>query len=259
MTHTFYKYQGTGNDFILFDNRSLFFDKNDAKVIARLCDRKFGIGADGLMLIEADPSADFKMIYFNADGKEGSLCGNGSRCAVAFAHHLGLIADTTEFLAVDGLHRATYFEGQVSLKMNPVFQIKNMENAVFLDTGSPHHVCWVEQVGEVDVVGLGRQIRFAAPYGDLGVNVNFVETLDDSHFAVRTYERGVEDETLSCGTGVTAVALAAYHLHKTTQNSITIHTRGGDLKVHFESMENGFDEIYLEGPAEMVFKGSILL
>ncbi len=256
MTIPFYKYQGTGNDFIMIDNRQPVFYKNNAKFVAALCDRRFGIGADGLILLENDDLSDFKMVYFNADGKEGSMCGNGGRCTVAFAKHLAIISDTAKFTAVDGIHEATIGTDGVSLQMQKVSEIKEKPECLFLDTGSPHHVQMVKGLADFEVFTEGKKLRYGM-YGKCGCNINFVAQLDDSTFAVRTYERGVEDETLSCGTGVTAVALAMHKTGRTTANEVTIKTQGGDLKVEFEQEGSGYKNIHLIGPAEQVFKGEI--
>ncbi len=256
MTIPFYKYQGTGNDFIMIDNRQSVFFKNNAKLVASLCDRRFGIGADGLILLENDDLSDFKMVYFNADGDEGSMCGNGGRCTVAFAKHLSIISDTAKFTAVDGIHEATIDKNQVSLQMQEVSQIKEKPECLFLDTGSPHHVQLVKDLANFQVFTEGKKLRYGL-YGKSGSNINFVEQIDDSIFAVRTYERGVEDETLSCGTGVTAVALAMHKTGRTTANEVTVKTQGGDLKVEFEQDRNSYKNIILIGSAEQVFKGEI--
>lgn len=253
---SFYKYQGTGNDFILFDNRSLSFPKNDTKLIARLCDRKFGIGADGLMLLEDDDSSDFRMIYFNANGREGSMCGNGGRCIVDFAHYLGIIEEKTTFMAVDGLHTAHWQEGSVELHMQDVAEIREKPQYVYMDTGSPHHVQLIENIDAFDVHEEGKKLRYGL-YGESGSNINFVEQLGDTIFAVRTYERGVEAETLSCGTGVTAVALGMHHLGKTNGDTVSLKTRGGLLEVGFRTTDNGYSDITLKGPVSQVFKGII--
>ena len=255
MTHTFYKYQGTGNDFIIIDNRQGLFDKKDAKSIATLCDRRFGIGADGLILLENHPDYDFKMVYYNADGNESSMCGNGGRCIVAFARALSIIDTTTTFEAVDGLHEATIDEKIVSLKMQDVDTIRQEAGYTFLDTGSPHHIELSEQLKVLNVKEEGASIRYSDLYGQEGSNVNFVQVLDNSRFAVRTYERGVEDETLSCGTGVTAVALAMHATGKTAATTITIDAEGGELQVRFRESKKGYTDIWLIGEAKFVFKG----
>ena len=252
----FYKYQGTGNDFVMIDNRQQTFPKNNTKLIEHLCDRKFGIGADGLILLELSKLQDFTMIYYNADGNEGSMCGNGGRCIVAFAKQLGHIETTTTFDAIDGLHEASTTDNLVSLKMKDVTNIEQFEKHLFLDTGSPHHVQFVEDIDNFDVYQIGKKIRYGSPYFDKGTNVNFVEQQDETTFKVRTYERGVEDETLSCGTGVTAVALAAYHLKKTNTNKVRLKTLGGTLEVSFDGITNSFTNVFLKGEAIFVFKGT---
>lgn len=252
----FFKYQGTGNDFIMVDNRRNTFPKKDTKLVARLCNRRFGIGADGLILLEDDSSADFTMVYYNADGRQGSLCGNGGRCIVAFARFLGIIGDTTSFMAIDGRHDATVEGETVSLKMKDVTVIREKPNYLFLDTGSPHHVQMVEGLEQMQVKEEGERLRYGL-YGRKGSNINFVEAVSKTVFSVRTYERGVEDETLSCGTGVTAVALAMYHQGRTDKTKVTIKTRGGNLQVMFEPGDGTYRNIYLKGPALQVFKGII--
>lgn len=254
---TFYKFQGTGNDFILIDNRLQLIDKNNTKRIESLCDRRFGIGGDGLILLEDSDVADFKMVYYNSDGNESTMCGNGGRCIVAFAKFLGIIKNETEFIAVDGPHKAKIENGIVHLQMQDVHDVQSYDNHLFLDTGSPHHVEMMTNVGEVDVKSTGAKIRYAKPYEEEGTNVNFVEQLCENRFAVRTYERGVEDETLSCGTGVTAVALAMHHLGKTKVTDVDLKTQGGQLRVTFNKTNHGYTNIWLIGPAELVFKGEI--
>lgn len=252
----FYKYQGTGNDFILVDNRYSIFPNKDTKLVRQLCDRRFGIGADGLILLENDSSADFNMVYFNADGLPGSLCGNGGRCIVSFARYLGIIDHRATFRAIDGLHEATIDGDLISLKMNDVHELRKKPQYVFMDTGSPHHVQLVEHLDAVDVQEEGARIRYGL-YGKKGSNINFVEPVSGQLFLVRTYERGVEGETLSCGTGVTAVALAMYDLGKTNESQVDIETRGGRLRVMFEPNGTTYGNIYLKGPARQVFKGNI--
>lgn len=255
MELTFYKYQGTGNDFVMIDNRALSFPKDDVVLIERLCNRKFGVGADGLILLENDAMTDFKMVYYNADGNESSMCGNGGRCIVAFANFLSIIASETTFMAVDGLHSATIIKDEVKLQMQNVEEIKEKEEYAFLNTGSPHHVQLVANLDEYNVVDEGRKLRYGL-YGKAGSNINFVTQTNDG-YSVRTYERGVEDETLACGTGVTAVAIAMHKTGKTTKTSIPIKVEGGNLKVSFDVNEIGYQNIFLEGPAKQVFKGEI--
>ncbi|MFC4097026.1 diaminopimelate epimerase [Euzebyella saccharophila] len=258
MLLTFYKYQGTGNDFVMIDNRSLNFPKKDTKLVASLCDRRFGIGADGLILLENDEMSDFNMVYYNADGNEGSLCGNGGRCTIAFAKYLGIIENETTFNAVDGLHNASIDNELVSLQMQDLSDIKMKPNYVFLNTGSPHHVQMVKNIQSFDVFSEGKKLRYGL-YGQSGSNINFVESISDDEFAVRTYERGVEDETLSCGTGVTAAALAMHHQQKTTSSEVKIKAQGGNLKVKFSKDGDTYRNIYLTGPAKQVFKGEITI
>lgn len=257
MQLTFYKYQGTGNDFVMIDNRHHVFDKNDTKRIAFLCDRRFGIGADGLILLERHDSLDFKMIYFNADGNESSMCGNGGRCITAFANYLGIINDEAMFEAIDGVHKSKIKDGIVSLQMQDVNAIETHKSHVFLDTGSPHHVQTEAKLDQLDVKSVGRQIRESALYSKAGSNVNFVKKVSNDKFSVRTYERGVEDETLSCGTGVTAVALAMHYIGETEKNLVALNTKGGQLKVSFEAYQKGYRNIWLIGTATQVFKGVI--
>lgn len=259
MTIPFNKYQGTGNDFVIIDNRQLFFPKDDTKLIATLCDRKFGIGADGLILLENHDRVDFTMVYYNADGKQSSMCGNGGRCIVAFAKALQVIQSSTTFMAIDGLHEASITEeGIVHLKMQDVTTIKTTDAYSFLDTGSPHHVEFAENLTEFDVKTEGARIRYSDLYGNAGSNINFVSQTAPNVFAVRTYERGVEDETLSCGTGVTAVALAMHHQGKTTKNHVSLAVEGGQLEVCFQKEEDGYTHIFLIGPATHVFEGEIV-
>lgn len=251
----FFKYQGTGNDFVMVDNRSLTFPKENELLINKMCDRRFGIGADGLILLEPSDKYDFKMIYFNADGKEGSMCGNGGRCLVAFAKQLGIFINKTTFDAVDGEHYATVENGIVSLKMIDVDTINSQDTYTFLDTGSPHHVEFCSEVSKLNVKDVGSTIRYGAPYFKKGTNVNFAEQTSENSFKVRTYERGVEDETLACGTGVTAVAIAANKAKLTKSNPVKLEVLGGNLEVSF-TVENGiYNNVFLKGPAEFVFEG----
>ncbi|MEO1484213.1 MAG: diaminopimelate epimerase [Bacteroidota bacterium] len=253
----FFKYQGTGNDFVLIDNREGLFPKTDTNCIKYFCDRRFGIGGDGLILLENDDEVDFKMVYFNSDGAESTMCGNGGRCLVAFANYLGVIEDKAAFRAVDGLHEATIdTSGKVKLKMKDVDEVVERESHLFLDTGSPHHVQMVKNVDGLNVQQEGSKIRYGL-YGQSGSNVNFVEPSDSNVFKVRTYERGVEAETLSCGTGVTAVALAMHAKGFTTEDTVLLDTPGGELRVDFETTQSGYQSIYLTGPAQQVFKGTI--
>ncbi|MGK7395174.1 MAG: diaminopimelate epimerase [Candidatus Cyclobacteriaceae bacterium M3_2C_046] len=251
----FFKYQGTGNDFIFIDNREKHFDKKNRQLISFLCDRKFGIGADGIVLIENHVKHDFEMIYFNPDSSQ-SFCGNASRCAIHFASYLNMIHDEAEFLAIDGVHRGFIKGDLVHLAMAQVNQVKPVGPDFFINTGSPHHVAFVPALDQLDVYQEGHKIRYNQTYKNQGTNVNFVELLSGNEIYVRTYERGVENETLSCGTGVTASALAVSL--KNYESPVKIKTRGGDLQVSFTRNENHqFTDIYLIGPAVQVFQGSI--
>ena len=257
MKLSFYKYQGTGNDFVMIDNRQQLFDKNNTKLVAKLCNRRFGIGADGLILLENHPELDFKMVYYNADGNESSMCGNGGRCLTAFANYLGIINNKATFEAIDGLHYAFIENKVVKLQMQDVLSVEKHQNHVFLNTGSPHHVQMESQLKELSIKEIGSKIRYGQPYNETGANVNFVKKLSENTFQVRTYERGVEDETLSCGTGVTAVAIAMFETGETKSNLITLETEGGNLQVTFNKEKGIYRNIWLIGPAVQVFKGTI--
>lgn len=255
----FYKYQGTGNDFVMIDNRDERFPKN-TELIQQLCDRRFGIGGDGLILLENEtlsPNTDFKMVYYNSDGNESTMCGNGGRCIVAFAHFLDLFENQCTFTAIDGLHEAELRNGMVKLKMIDVEQISVDGDDFVLNTGSPHYVKYVESLENFNVYENGYQIRNSENYASNGINVNFVETQNDNAIFVRTYERGVEDETYSCGTGVTAAALT--FMKNKNLKSVAIKVLGGNLKVYAEQNGSSFQNIWLEGPAAQVFKGKISL
>ena len=254
----FYKYQGTGNDFVMIDNRANIFPKEDIQLIAHLCDRRFGIGGDGLILLENDPEVDFKMVYYNSDGNQSTMCGNGGRCLVAFAKKLQVINNEATFNAIDGLHHASVAQdGIVSLQMIDVKEIKRAPDYTFLNTGSPHHVQLVEGLEHYKVKENGAAIRYSELYGKAGSNVNFVSKIDDTTFSVRTYERGVEDETLACGTGVTAVAIAMNATGVTNANTIDLNVEGGKLAVTFDQIGATYTNVFLKGPAEFVFQGSI--
>ncbi|MEI8060473.1 MAG: diaminopimelate epimerase [Ferruginibacter sp.] len=259
MTIYFYKYQGTGNDFVIMDNRDSKYNSITKKQIMYICDRRFGIGADGLMLLGKKEGYDFEMIYFNADGNESSMCGNGGRCLVKFAHHIGINKSTYHFIATDGEHHADIGIDQaiVRLKMKDVNHVVEHSSYAVLNTGSPHFVKFATNVKEIDVLETGKEIRNSAPFKEEGINVNFVESIDDDSIFVRTYERGVEDETMSCGTGVTAAALMSAHNEKGF-NRVEVQTLGGHLSVEFEKIDDQhFEQIWLCGPAEFVFKGQM--
>jgi diaminopimelate epimerase len=259
MRTDFFKYHGTGNDFVIIDNRNGHDLKLSLEQVKKLCDRKFGIGADGLMLLNEKPGFDFEMIYFNSDGREGTMCGNGGRCLIKFAESIGIQKETYKFLATDGEHDARIdADGIVYLKMNDVDIIVNHHSDFLVDTGSPHYVKLVPQLATFDVVKKGREIRYSREFEKEGINVNFVEQLDEpDKIFVRTYERGVENETLSCGTGVTAAALVCYH-NENGFNEVEVKTPGGRLNVEFDRVDDGkFRNIWLCGPAERVFAGTI--
>ena len=254
----FYKYQGTGNDFVMIDNRSNFFPKENTQLVAHLCDRRFGIGADGLILLDSDTDTDFRMVYYNSDGNLSSMCGNGGRCLVAFAKKINVIQDETTFIATDGLHYATVAaDGIVSLQMIDVAEINNTPEYSFLNTGSPHHVQLVSDIENYNVKENGAAIRYGALYGQQGSNINFVKKIDNTTFSLRTYERGVEDETLACGTGATAVAIAMNATGQTDLNAINLNVEGGKLAVSFDKKDGKYTNVFLKGPAEFVFKGTI--
>ncbi|WP_162051659.1 diaminopimelate epimerase [Pontibacter pamirensis] len=257
MAITFYKYQGTGNDFVMVDNRKHSFPTDDEMLVKQICDRRTGVGADGLILLQDHPDYDFEMVYYNADGRLGSMCGNGARCTVRFARQLGVIEDVACFLAADGEHQASVERDLIQLKMNDVHDTEKIGEDFYLNTGSPHYVRFVDNVQDLDVYAEGRAIRYNDRFAAEGTNVNFVERISDNEIFVRTYERGVEDETLSCGTGVTACALVAGL--KGLKNPVKVKTLGGELKVTFKQEEDTFKHINLVGPAKQVFTGSVPL
>jgi diaminopimelate epimerase len=254
----FSKYQGTGNDFIVVDNRNQQYNALSNEQVKLLCDRRFGIGADGLMLLNLHEGYDFEMKYYNADGRESTMCGNGGRCLVKYASDLGIIKSEYKFIAIDGPHRASInLDDTISLKMNDVNQVKYDRGNYILNTGSPHFVTQANDVMHMDVVKKGRDIRYNHEFKAEGINVNFVEQNEEAgSIIVRTYERGVEDETLSCGTGVTAAALVSAH-NDNGFNRVEVQTRGGHLSVDFDKIGEEYRNIWLVGPAEKVFDGTI--
>lgn len=256
----FSKYHGTGNDFILIDLRNQSLIPDEA-LVARLCDRHTGIGADGLILLFADPDSDFRMAYFNCDGKESTMCGNGGRCITAFANRLGLIGERAHFSAIDGMHDAEIIgisghEVNVRLWLKDVVIGSSTAMGTFADTGSPHLVRFMTGVQDLDVVREGRRIRNLKKFAETGINIDFVEVQRDGLF-VRTYERGVENETRSCGTGVTASALVSASKFHPSKGFYNVVTRGGTLRVTFEQNKDEFTSVRLEGPAVHVFSGEI--
>ncbi|MFT7615142.1 MAG: diaminopimelate epimerase [Parvicellaceae bacterium] len=252
----FEKYQGTGNDFIMIDNREGVVDRNDLDFVIHWCNRKFGIGGDGMILVESHADCDFEMVYFNSDGSQ-SFCGNGGRCVVSFAKSLGIIKTEAKFMAIDGMHEAKIDEDdKVFLKMGNVNEVEQGENHAFINTGSPHYIQYVNDIEEIDFYGEAEAIRYNERFAEEGTNVNFVGVGDD-RLLVRTYERGVEDETLSCGTGVTAVALTASGDENGTYE-VLIQTMGGTLEVSFDKVgPMSFENITLIGPGLKVFEGVI--
>ncbi len=257
MSISFFKYQGAGNDFILINDTEKQFPENDHKLIQKLCDRRFGIGADGLMLLRDSCGKDFTMLYFNADGHEGTMCGNGGRCLVKFAKDCGHISKKRDivFYAVDGEHLANILnDGSVSLQMKNVRGVAKKGNGWGLDTGSIHHVEYVDNLVDMDVYRRGKALRAHNMYAPNGCNVNFIQIDENGNIMIRTYERGVENETLACGTGAVASAIV-HHYNGNKKEEYTIKARGGILRVRFDHVEGEYRNIWLEGPATFVFKG----
>ncbi|SFM99233.1 diaminopimelate epimerase [Algoriella xinjiangensis] len=252
----FFKYQGAGNDFVMIDDRQQTFPIS-TKLINRLCDRHFGVGADGLILLQNDKEFDFKMVYFNSDGNESTMCGNGGRCIIRFANDLDIASENMTFTAIDGLHHGIVDNNVIRLQMIDVDEVEDHDHYLFMNTGSPHHVEFVEKVDDVDVYNRGKEIRNGSPYFEKGSNVNFVEVMPDNNLRIRTYERGVENETLACGTGITAAAISAYVKNLVDKKSIEIKALGGDLSVNFEENNHKFVNVWLNGPAVKVFEGEI--
>ena len=253
MIFEFYKYQGTGNDFIIIDDRKNNFDAKNQDLIAALCERRMGIGADGFILLRNHNSYDFEMIYFNSDGNQSSMCGNGGRCIVAFAELIELISNETTFIAIDGVHQAKITSQDVHLQMKDVTEIKKLNGGFFLDSGSPHFIKIVDNLVSLNVNDEGKRIRNSSLFNHDGVNVNFVK--DGDNLEIRTYERGVEEETLSCGTGVVASAIAMHYSNYIEDNIINIKTQGGMLTVGFEEFNGIYRNIWLSGEARLVYAG----
>ncbi|MBT6013983.1 MAG: diaminopimelate epimerase [Flavobacteriales bacterium] len=249
----FFKYQGTGNDFIIIDDRKELFDINDNNLIKSLCERRFGIGSDGLILFRNHNKHDFEMIYFNSDGRQSSMCGNGGRCIISFANLLRIIEDKCNFIAIDGLHEGIFSDENISLKMMDVKDVDVRDNSVILDTGSPHLIKIVENIESVNVNSKGRKIRNKEEFISEGINVNFVQIGEEIN--MRTYERGVEEETLSCGTGIVATAIALYEIGETDKKQLNINTKGGTLSVSFDVENRTYTNIWLSGEASLVFAG----
>ncbi len=259
MNLQFYKFHGTGNDFILIDNRNAQIKNLNPEQIKHLCNRNFGIGADGLMLLNNHEKYDFEMDYYNSDGSGGTMCGNGGRCIVAFAKKLGLIKDKTQFIASDGFHEAFINEsGEVKLKMMDVKKTLQKQNEYFINTGSPHHIIFNDNIAELNVYEQGKTIRYSEKYRKEGTNVNFVQ-VNKKGIEIRTYERGVENETLACGTGAVASAISYYTKFKPNNQNINVKVLGGNLQVSFTENENNYSNVFLTGPAKFVFSGQIEL
>lgn len=254
---SFSKYQGTGNDFVIIDNRKGNIELSTEQ-IRLMCDRRFGIGADGFMLLNHAATVDFEMKYYNADGVEGSMCGNGGRCLTKFAFDCGIIKEQYTFIASDGLHEARFGKNKwVHLKMIDVNTVQQNNADFVLNTGSPHYIKPVQHIDQIDVLEAGRTIRYNDTFKEKGINVNFVESFPEE-IKVRTYERGVEDETYSCGTGVTAASLI--FAKQVGFNRIAVDTKGGQLAVEFNKInDQHFNNIWLCGPATFVFKGDIAI
>jgi diaminopimelate epimerase len=257
MKINFSKYQGTGNDFVMLDNLSGNYDDLTISQVQQICDRRFGVGADGLIKINKSSIGAFEMDYYNADGSK-SFCGNGARCAVDFAASLGITVENVKFDAIDGLHNASANSLQVRLKMNDVLEVKKDGNAFVLYTGSPHYVLYNDDLSTKNITEIGREIRYSSTYKQEGINVNLVHRINEKEIAIATYERGVEDETLSCGTGATACALVQDFLSDSPLNQVKVKVKGGELMVEFERVSSGhYQNIYLSGPATFVFSGEI--
>ena len=257
MKINFSKYNGAGNDFILIDDRENLINDNKS-LISYLCDRHFGVGADGLIILKESSNSDFEILHYTSDGNLGSLCGNGSRCAVLFAYNKDIISKNTVFHAFDGIHNAEILDnGLIKMEMKVNSDIVSNSYGTWLDTGSPHLVVEKNDTDELDVNNEGRLIRYNDFYREEGVNVNFVEKISDNQFKIRTYERGVENETLACGTGSTASAICMNFLGKTNSRNITMHCKGGDLNVQFNKSEKDYKEISITGPAKLVFEGVV--
>ncbi len=256
MTIVFNKYQGTGNDFIIIDNRKNIFNPDNSRLIIKLCNRRFGIGGDGLILISESLLYDYEMRYFNSDGFESTMCGNGGRCSADYAIRAGIAGKKLTFKAIDGVHKAISEEGIIKLQMNDIKEAGIINGNYFINTGSPHYVIFIQNLKDVDVSAEGKKIRWSGDFAPGGTNVNFVETEQNGIF-VRTFERGVEDETFSCGTGATASAIASVLSGHFDMNTVNVKTRGGNLTVSFKTDGKSISDIWLSGPASFVFEGRI--
>ena len=256
MTINFYKYHGAGNDFIMIDNRSSVFLGDKKEFAIKYCSRRFGIGSDGVIFLEKDSEYDFMMDFYNPDGSQ-SLCGNGSRCAGAFAYFLNIIGDQSTFRAIDGVHEGVLVDNGIKIKMGDVSKVEHIGDDHFIDTGSPHYISYDSSSKQRDIVEYGREMRYSDKYKAKGTNVNLINELSQNHIQIRTYERGVENETFACGTGATACGLSYALLNELDKGIIDVDVKGGKLRIHFERNGEDFKNIWLEGPAEFIFKGSI--
>ncbi len=256
MTITFNKYQGAGNDFIIIDNRSSNFNPSESKLVNKLCDRRFGIGADGLILISSFSKVDYEMKYFNSDGKLGSMCGNGGRCAAHFTLKHGIAGEKQRFLAFDGIHEAEVHDDIVRLQMADVNEFGIIDGNYFVNTGSPHYMIFSDDIDKINVNEEGKSLRWSPKFAPDGTNVNFVQVVDNG-LHVRTFERGVEEETLACGTGVTASAIASFLAGHFDRQKIKVRAKGGNLEVEFRIKDNKVTNVWLKGPATFVFEGEI--
>lgn len=253
----FTKYQGTGNDFIIIDNSTGQLQNISLETIKKLCDRRFGIGADGLILIEKSINSDFYMNYFNSDGSK-SFCGNGSRCAVHFANSLGLISNETKFEAIDGVHFASILDSDISIQMRSVSTVEYRKNNFILNTGSPHFVKFSEDISSENIREFGKSIRYSEDFSKEGINVNLMNIIGANIIEIATYERGVEDETLSCGTGATACAIILNELSPIEgSRSVNVNVKGGQLTINYTYNDGNYTNISLSGPAIPVFNGTI--
>ena len=253
MIMEFYKYQATGNDFIIIDDRECVFDLKDSSLIKSLCERKMGIGADGLILLRNHAECDFRMIYFNSDGLESTLCGNGARCIVSFAYLLDISSLESTFMAIDGIHKARILDSEVSINFLDINKVNYDGDNMVIDSGSPHLIMLRDNINNIDVNLEGAKIRNMGHYKEDGINVNFIEI--NNGVKIRTYERGVESETLSCGTGAVASAIALYHNEVIEENIVSLQTKGGDLTVSFDVFNGLYKNIWLTGEVSLVYIG----
>ncbi len=265
----FWKMQGSGNDFILVDHRQPVITEGDRVAwVKKLCAPKFGVGADGLILIEPSTRADFRWRFYNADASEAEMCGNGGRCAARFAFLQGMAQEDLAFETLAGIIHAQVRGRRVKLELSPPHSMQlNLEIPVgpevwyghFINTGVPHVVIPVADLAEIPVAEIGRAIRFHPLFQPAGTNVNFVSVLGPQEIAIRTYERGVEAETLACGTGSVAAALITAALHNLSA-PLAVHPKSGEtLNIYFTRQSSGFDSVFLEGEAVVVFQGEVWL